>query len=576
MKRIVRMVGLLCLVFAAGGVPAVAGPEPPTHDARLNTTVSLELFRVPLSDLCWVMEKRSGIPHRTDDPATGDLLACVVGTLTVGQLQQSLADVLGIAWKRIGSGEESHYVAKRVPARAAEETHEQVEMERSFREGLRQLLAAASLRDEDFEKLPRSLRTQLGPGNREALQLLGALSPEEQSRILAGGGVIRAVASLPPAAQARVQAMLGSLRQRAMESINQVASGNGPGAAKVSLDARPLDLQNLAGWRVRIAPEARQVVAGQVNYFVWVYSPEEPGNGMGIGIGVNIGPPDRRDPSTYHLVSYGPAPQGPLSDAPLPDGFCPTGTRWEEVMRDLERALKRPIVSDAYFPVTFTEALAPPARREESLEAYLDRACRDAWNRRWGRVDPVLTFQRVDWALQRRAQIPESQARRWKQHILETGRLRVEDLQEMAFLTPYQLTNLGSIMGRQIDDLVTQYQELLLLWKAMPETHRRQARASGITIRDLPLALQPQARSLVSAALGSAAPLVLANATVRVEQSQEALMVSVLSPGQPAVARRLDLKCPSEWVQSLRKDEQARVAALEAAASSPVGAGTRR
>src|SRR5437867_4184622 len=96
---------LLVLAWVAVAVvwqgAATAAPETPkTEDPRLNQTVTLDLMRVPLSDLCGVMERRTGVAHRAADTATGDLLADVVGTLTVAQLQQALAGVLGVGWKR--------------------------------------------------------------------------------------------------------------------------------------------------------------------------------------------------------------------------------------------------------------------------------------------------------------------------------------------------------------------------------------------------------------------------------------------------------------------------------------------
>src|SRR5262249_9777421 len=85
----------------AAAAPQTARPE----DARLSRRLTLDLTQAPLSDLCEVMARRSGAAHRTADAPTGDLRADVVGTLTVAQLQQALAAVLGVTWRREGEGE---------------------------------------------------------------------------------------------------------------------------------------------------------------------------------------------------------------------------------------------------------------------------------------------------------------------------------------------------------------------------------------------------------------------------------------------------------------------------------------
>src|SRR5437867_4156540 len=100
LRRSALLVLLLGTWTAAPAVwqgAAAAAPEAPkSEDPPLNRSVTLDLTRVPLSDLCGVMERRSGVTHRAADPATGDLLADVVGTLTVAQLHQALAAVLGV------------------------------------------------------------------------------------------------------------------------------------------------------------------------------------------------------------------------------------------------------------------------------------------------------------------------------------------------------------------------------------------------------------------------------------------------------------------------------------------------
>jgi hypothetical protein len=153
--------------------------------------------------------------------------------------------------------------------------------------------------------------------------------------------------------------------------------------------------------------------------------------------------------------------------------------------------------------------------------------------------------------------------------------LQLEHLLEMASLTPYQFPNLAGVLGARAD-LVAEHREILLLWRDMRDAYRQRASASGAVIRDLPLGLQPRARLIVSTALGSSAPLVLANAKIKVEESEELFTFSVLSLERPTVVRRVELKCPPFWVEALRREAEAHAAALRAAADGPRGADAGR
>jgi hypothetical protein len=590
LRRFALPVLLLWVWTAAAAVwqsAAMAAAEASkAEDPRLDRSVTLDLMRVPLSDLCEVMERRTGVAHRAADPATGDLLAHVVGTLTVAQLQQALAEVLGVGWKQSGPTartggavrpgpalrapaleEVDGYIVERLPAKRAEEARELAEAERAFGESLRRMMAAANLPEGAENQVPPRLRRLLERGGRrEAFQMVGDLTPAEQAQVLAGGSVDRAVASLSPLGQARVKKMVEELRrdnnQRADESMAE------PGAPRLRR-MEPLDLENGEAWRIQITPRLGFFPPGEAMFMVRVFSPRE--FGIGRGWGVPMAQPGREDPARYRLPAGGSSAKEPPVEPPLPEQFQPGGQNWEELIRDIARTLGRPVVSDAYRPPEGLFGSIDPAMKEDSLESYLDRACRSL-NRRWGRAGPVLLFQRCDWATQRRTQIPESQARRWKQPVIDTGRVSFDHLVEMTALTPHQLPNLSIFVGRQAD-LVTEHQELLLLWKALPEAQRGALRGEGRVIRDLPLAVQPRARTLVSGMLGSAAPLALANARLRVEQTEEAFTFSVLSPERPAVVRRLELTC-LPWIRELlRKEEGARAAALRAAGVAAPGSG---
>jgi hypothetical protein len=572
-----------CATAARSDSVAHSSAAPKVEDPRLSRSLTLDLMQVPLSDLCQVMEKRSGAAHRPADAATGDLRADVVGTMTVAQLQQALAVVLGVTWQWEGEGDTAAYVVSQPPEKRREEAREQAETDRAYGEGLQRLLDAANLPDAARAQLPHWLQSRLAkPRQRATLQLLGDLTPEERALALAGGGVERPVASLSPAGQARVKEIVADLERKFNEDADRsLADPPKPGTFRPVRRSHPLNLDDGQPWRVRITRPTSQPGGGSTSYTVSVSSPNELGMSTGISVepelynynlrlsdAVRLTAPAAPNPEPAGTGAGG-ARNNPLP--PLPEQFQPHGQRWEEIVRDLASRLHCPVVSDAYRPTGLTLGGIEPAQKDDTLESYLDRTCRFELNRRWGRVGPVLLFQRRDWATQRRGQIPESLARRWKQPIIDSGRLSFNHLVEMAALNPYQLPNLGEMMGREADR-VMEHRELLLLWQTLPAAHRAALRGAGLALRDLPLGVQPRARALVSEMLGSSAPLALSNAELQVVQTEDAFTFSVHSPDRPAMARRIELVCPPWWQQQLRAEAETRAAALRAAGEAPARA----
>src|ERR1051326_3450718 len=101
MIRIARVLFLLAGLVAAGPNRA-AVQAPPLTGAEAGCR--LDVTRMPLSDLCWVMTKRSGIRHDVADTETGDLLVSAVGEVSIQQLREALGGALGVVWKQVGAG----------------------------------------------------------------------------------------------------------------------------------------------------------------------------------------------------------------------------------------------------------------------------------------------------------------------------------------------------------------------------------------------------------------------------------------------------------------------------------------
>src|SRR5207247_1130948 len=97
--------------------------------------------------------------------------------------------------------------------------------------------------------------------------------------------------------------------------------------------------------------------------------------------------------------------------------------------------------------------------------------------------------------------------------------------------------------------------DLLLFWKELPDTLRRRATQEHIFLQNLPVAAQPRARSLVTAMLGSAAPLVLSNARLHVDPSLDTFALTVTSLEGRTVVRRLELSVSPIWQARLKQRE---------------------
>src|SRR5439155_9053485 len=122
-------------------------------DSRLKREIRLDLAEVPLSDLCAVLQRRTGVVLRPADERTGNLPVSAIGSLTVEQVQKCTADVLGVAWKRVGTGEPAEYEVRLPKEQIAEEERQQAARERLVQEWFRGLLQIAQLPDDELDAL---------------------------------------------------------------------------------------------------------------------------------------------------------------------------------------------------------------------------------------------------------------------------------------------------------------------------------------------------------------------------------------------------------------------------------------
>jgi hypothetical protein len=546
------LVGLISLAsLVCAGPPSTAAEE----DRRLNREVTLDLQGVTLSDLCWVISRQTGILHEVANQATGDLTASVAGTMTLGELHQALAEVLAVSWKRIGEPQDRRYryVVALTPARVADETRLLRERDERFSAALAELIRASSASDDEIAKLPRPMQRSLSlPVHRRAIQMIGSLSSSDQARLLAGLPILEPLDALPQEAQHRLTAMADTYNRQMAEDQKE-----DPRLRPTS----PLELSAPAGWQIYIGVDDKFGVGDAVPVIVHLFNRQGDSSDVYLSIGGMLSPAP--GVGTWRLPEARADTTERLRSSPTEDPGAVSG-HWNEVVQRLRNVLQHPIVSDDYRAAEFLPDPSSPAPHSgEELSAYLDRICRH-WKLRWGRAGRVITFQRLNWPELHRAQIPDSRLRQWKDHVIADGRLRLDDLMEMAALSPYQISGLSDVFPG-LADRVYQNQDLLLFWKDLPESRRQSAARGELVLGDTPLTLHSRARQLISMALGSEAPLVLANARMQVERSLSTFSFRVKSLKRTWGERNLDLTCPAWLVRALKLERQARIKALQAA-----------
>ena len=542
---------LLTLFIMSQGVAheaALANSTTPLPEPRLQVKLHLELEKASVADLCRVLTKRTGITHRPGDVPSGDLLLTAFGDLTAAQLHAGLGEVLGLRWRKVEEKDTLAYVVERTPESAAEESRRQQARERELAQNLRKLGLLADVPADQLRDVPDTWLARLNvPGARDALHLLGALGPSALTAAVSGPPLSIPLASLPPELMRHLQAM----------KATQESTPLPPGGTRTTAD-----LADGSPWSITIGP-------GKLQGFPGMYT-----------VDLKLSAPDRR-PQTITLSVPAPREPGlrdrgidplPHSDAPanhtpVPRELGPELARsrpsWINLAKSIAQTTGRPLLADAYrVSGSIDFGLVQQPKEDDTLDAFLDRA---NLMRRWGNLEEVLLFRRIDWATLREKQIPDSQYRRWRQNMAETGKLSVDDLLEMTRLTPAQQTEIPAIIAPEAGSALQGHGVLLHLWRDMPPRLREVARTSGMLERELPLSFQRRAHALLADLLGTNEPLKLNSARLLVRDSDEALTYYAESGTLQGTKQVIRLSVRPELVQQIKQEQKAHEALLQSA-----------
>ena len=516
--------GAVLLSFPLVARSATVQPE--ESHAALRKVVGLELEQISLAELCTILSKRTAVPHQPADRETGDLLLTMRGAFALGVLHRAVSDALGVEWQRLETAS-GGYQARRRRGEAEEVDRVRDEQDRASRAALTQFVQFAELSDEQIQALPPEWSRRLSaPHARQTARLLSSLSSGQQDEVLSGIPLSRPVSSLSPLAQRFIGELTANDRR-------------GPEAAGGTLSIQPGRIQGFTGLRM---------IEIQVS-------------GAGRTYIMNL--PDPVSPAIHQAAAY----QLPRSGTDkIPQDVIGLSIKskatWEVILRDLQRLSGCGVVSDAYRGLDGTDLLPPvPPGNAETASAYLDRMCRLSWKRAWGHADGVLTFRRLDWALQRGRAIPESDLRRWREEAGQSGRLEVADLVQMSTLRPAQLCLLPRLLDLAFGQGVISNRRFLVFWREARRS-RRDSDSVTFLVRDLPLRVQPLAAAVVQ---DTAEVANMGRVRFRVKQAQDALTYVLEAPPTVLGTASVPLQLPANSVKRIRLEELERQRMLKAA-----------
>jgi hypothetical protein len=540
-RRILLFALTVGLTTAVPLSPVGAAPEAPAARSVLKVDVA----RLSVAEICTLLTQRTGLTHRPKDAAAGDLLAYVAGELTDEELKAGLAEALGLEWKKVSTTGAAQVVVERSAASLTAARKQQTERELAFRDNLNALVRATRLSPEEIAKLPDpALKAQASdPVSRGAARVLGGLPPALTARLLQGTSFSLPAAGLSPEA-----------RNAAAEILSTRPPERQGGAP---------DIREGTGWTISVRRRPGQNSADAVNLFVEFRT--TPQQGFGVSLNIATVPELTNDPASYRAGGARPVATAAETGREA-DAMAIRLGDWEQQLRALQPALQQPIISDAYVPNAGILRVRPSSIT--TVAEVLDYVAR-VQQSRWGAVGRVITFQRRDWAVRQLSQVSPSKVARWRQTIVESGRLAWDDLAEMAALPPVQQANLSQSVGAAttrdtwLEGLLSEHGALLALWGRLPARTRQKAEANGIVVQDLPLALQPLLAEFIGLRVGGLTPMQIYRTVLQVDRNPEGPSYTLAAPDREPLRLTPDTTVPPVTVQRIKKELEEKQQLLE-------------
>jgi hypothetical protein len=445
---ILRRVALGTTLLAVGAAPAIGS----AWDIPSNSSlVTCKASPISLHDLCEELSKQTGDTYVASGKAAEFNVALRVRALPVKRLRQAIAETMNLTWLEIepeaGRKQWTFRLSQTAKDLAREQALQDAE-EREYRKRVDCMLDALKEGDAGLKRLAdsddRFASTLTQPGSREALGVLGALSPDERQKMLDGG--IIALNGLDESSG------LGSAASKFM------AAGRGalPGTSQENRHITRATISRHQGGLESFIGLGIGFTSGQNGSGSWSAT-----------LGISPGPDFRRwwDTDEMRESRSKPDPQVTL-DAEVK---AKTFDSWVVQIAD---KLDLNVVSASY-AADGAYRLAPVAA---PLSEVLDKL--RYGETVWWKRGPVVMLQRERWWEAREHEVPDSLAQRLKA-LVKTGLYSLEDWSQLGVLTRKQWDWLSSVreLGQEHEWLPE-----LSLFYALSPGDRTQLLAEGLSV----------------------------------------------------------------------------------------------
>jgi hypothetical protein len=533
------LVGSVCARWAgpAVGAPGVAGAvaaERFADDPRLEQKLSMTAWAEPLEDLLGRLSRQTGVRLSFAGRDVGDQrVSLLLRDQPLRRVQALLAETLGLYWFREGKAAGWRYILfEDANSRKQEETLRERARDQ-FEAGLRRVIHSLIWSPEEVARqVPHDSPWSWGlthPGRRIAFELLGRMEPGQWERLMATGRLTIPYASLTPADQERVR--------RYVEAANR--------------DRDERDLQRGTPGRHHIGDVSQ--TGGSIGFKVFGGVPPGPDSSVDFG----VEPADGHVGGSGLSLGYTDAERRQMARESLPAPFRgqeratereeePRVTvvwkgkqkpeRWEAALQAVSESAGLQVVSDSYLYHWWEWNMDLPeaaALRDRPLAEVLDRVS-EPFLYAWRREGDVVLFRQRNWYLEKQHNVPERDLRRWRAHLAAGGRLRPEDLAELAPLTDRQLRNVEA--AGVPTDAVTEHRTLLRLYAALNPFQRARLRSAGVGLSEFSAAQ----RELLQAWKPEMA--LRADGLLRLRQRPEAITLSLDTGARAAIEERVELE----------------------------------
>ncbi|MGQ9764413.1 MAG: hypothetical protein ACUVRS_07515 [Armatimonadota bacterium] len=486
-------------------------------DARLDQKVTYEAKQKTVSEILEDLTKQTGVilkaGQNSKDWESRDVKMCIFAKdLPLRKLMNSMARVMNFRWTREGKEGEyvyRFYMSERTKREAEErrireEEEKQKWLTEKRRRALESYLAAASMSPAELEKLKTENPFLYALAKAETLQpLTGLLSetPSAMDAIMTGQYLAVPATTLTPEGQNLLIKSIQNFRRFA----NKLGGTERPlpddiaskiDQAKININMNLEELGNIPGIGFLLGMIIISV--GDETEIIPMIDPnssiaKSTGNALikteeGIPIEEALKPLESEIDKLIQREEFQtgePEPKHPDEPALHEKYKLKLDNKLVEVMAELSKVTGFSIVSDSYFVTLATVRLMRNKHEDEEreLKDILDTLA-ECYGYNWEKHGEVLEFRDKKWYQKRAALIPQDWIKAWREKLKKTGTLEIDDLTQIASLSPEQLReNIASeeVFARaNLMSIYFVHRDTLRLYGALDENQRAALFSGGL------------------------------------------------------------------------------------------------